>query len=166
MKNILKRIFAVALCLITALPINTLAADEEPVLWHDVVLTDSQFQSILDLNPQDPNQTRANDLIVSYNVAINKDGSDLYVAAKLICSTTVEKCGFKKIAIQRRIGSGYSWSDYCTYEKLYVEGSSYTTARMITPPAGYQYRAVCTFYAKKNILSTQTIELSSNMVTF
>ena len=99
-------------------------------------------------------------------VGIDKDGTNLNLVAKLTCDLDVVKCGFKKIVIQRRATTSSAWSTYLTYEDLYLDTSSYTIARRIAVPTGYQYRAVCTFYAKKNILSTQKIELDSNVMTF
>lgn len=82
------------------------------------------------------------------------------------CDLDVVKCGFKKILIQRRTNANVAWSTCFTFEDLYDDCPSYTIARRIAVTTGYQYRAVCTFYAKKNILSTQKIELTSNVVTY
>ena len=166
MKKIFKTTLIVALCLIAAFPFNSFAADGEKIQWYDIDLTENEIQRILDLNPQNNTSTRATDLILAYNVGIDKDGTNLNLVAKLVCDLDVVKCGFKKIVIQRRATTSSAWSTYLTYEDLYLDTSSYTIARRIAVPTGYQYRAVCTFYAKKNILSTQKIELASNIMTF
>lgn len=168
MKKIFKTTLIVALCLIAAFPFNSFAADGEKIQWYDIELTENEIQRILDLNPQNNTSTRATDLILAYNVGIDKSstGTKLNLVAKLVCDLDVVKCGFKKIVIQRRVTTSSAWSTYLTYEDLYLDTSSYTIARQITVPTGYQYRAVCTFYAKKNILSTQKIELDSNVMTF
>lgn len=166
MKKFFKTALIVALCLITVLPINSFAADSEKVQWYGIDLSENEIQRILDLNPQNNTATRASDLILLYNVGIDKDGTNLNLVAKLVCDLDVVKCGFKKIVIQRRVTTSSAWSNYLTYEDLYDDCSDYLIARQVAVTGGYQYRAVCTFYAKKNILSTQKIELASNIVTF
>lgn len=166
MKKFFKTALIVALCLITVLPINSFAADSEKVQWYGIDLSENEIQRILDLNPQNNTATRASDLILLYNVGIDKDGTNLNLVAKLMCDVDVVKCGFKKILIQRRTNANVAWSTCFTFEDLYDDCPSYTIARRIAVSGGYQYRAVCTFYAKKNILSTQKIELASNIVTY
>ena len=166
MKKIFKTTLIVALCLIAAFPFNSFAADGEKIQWYDIDLTENEIQRILDLNPQNNTSTRATDLILAYNVGIDKDGTNLNLVAKLVCDLDVVKCGFKKILIQRRTNANVAWSTCFTFEDLYDDCPDYLIARQIAVSGGYQYRAVCTFYAKKNILSTQKIELASNIVTY
>jgi hypothetical protein len=166
MKKIFKTTLIVALCLIAAFPFNSFAADGEKIQWFDIDLTENEIQRILDLNPQNNTSTRATGLILAYNVGIAKDGTNLNLVAKLVCDLDVVKCGFKKILIQRRSNANVAWSTCFTFEDLYDDCPDYLIARQIAVTGGYQYRAVCTFYAKKNILSTQKIELASNIVTF
>ena len=166
MKKFFKTALIVALCLITVLPINSFAADSEKVQWYGIDLSENEIQRILDLNPQNNASTRASDLILAFNVGIDKDGTNLNLVAKITCDLDVVKCGFKKILIQRRTNANVAWSTCFTFEDLYDDCPSYTIARQIAVSGGYQYRAVCTFYAKKNILSTQKIELASNIVTY
>ena len=166
MKKIFKTTLIVALCLIAAFPFNSFAADGEKIQWYDIDLTENEIQRILDLNPQNNASTRASDLILAFNVGIDKDGTNLNLVAKITCDLDVVKCGFKKIVIQRRSNANVAWSTCFTFEDLYDDDSDYTIARQIAVSSGYQYRAVCTFYAKKNILSTQKIELTSNVVTY
>lgn len=166
MKKFFKTALIVALCMITAFPFNSFAIDGEKVQWYDIDLTENEIQRILDLNPQNNASTRASDLILFFNVGIDKDGTNLNLVAKITCDLDVVKCGFKKILIQRRTNANVAWSTCFTFEDLYDDDSDYTIARQIAVSGGYQYRAVCTFYAKKNILSTQKIELASNIVTY
>lgn len=166
MKKFFKTALVVVLCLISAFPFNSFATGGEKVQWYDIDLTKNEIQRILDLNPQNNTSTRATDLILAYNVGIDKDGTNLNLVAKITCDLDVVKCGFKKIVIQRRSNAHVDWSTYLTYEDLYYDDFAYTIARRIAVTTGYQYRAVCTFYAKKNILSTQKIELNSNIVTY
>lgn len=166
MKKFFKTALIVALCMITAFPFNSFAIDGEKVQWYDIDLTENEIQRILDLNPQNNASTRASDLILFFNVGIDKDGTNLNLVAKITCDLDVVKCGFKKILIQRRTNANVAWSTCFTFEDLYDDCPDYLIARQIAVTGGYQYRAVCTFYAKKNILSTQKIELASNIVTF
>ena len=166
MKKFFRTALIVALCLISAFPFNSFAVDGEKVQWYDIDLTENEIQRILDLNPQNNASTRASDLILAFNVGIDKDGTNLNLVAKITCDLDVVKCGFKKILIQRRATTSSAWSTCFTFEDLYDDDSDYTIARQIAVSTGYQYRAVCTFYAKKNILSTQKIELDSNVMTF
>lgn len=168
MKKFFKTALIVALCLVSAFPFNSFAVDGEKVQWYDINLTDSKIQRILDLNPQNNSSTRASDLILYFNVGIAKseNGTNLNLVAKITCETDVVKCGFKKIVVQRRATTSSAWSTCFTFEDLYDDCPDYLIARQIAVTGGYQYRAVCTFYAKKNILSTQKIELASNIVTF
>ena len=168
MKMFFKTALIVALCMITAFPFNSFAVDGEKVQWYDIDLTENEIQRILDLNPQNNASSRATGLIIAYNVGIDKSatGTNLNLVAKITCDLDVVKCGFKKILIQRRSNANVAWSTCFTFEDLYDDDSDYTIARQIAVSGGYQYRAVCTFYAKKNILSTQKIELASNIVTY
>lgn len=166
MKKLLKTVLVVLLCITSAFSFNSFAADGDKVQWYDVDLTEGEMQEILDLNSQNNISTRATDLILAYNVGINREGSTLYLVAKMVCDTDVVKCGFKKIVIQRRASTSSSWTTYVTYEDLYNENCAHAISRAISIPFDYQYRAVCTFYAKKNILVTQKIELNSNIVTY
>lgn len=166
MKKFFKTALIVALCMITAFPFNSFAVDSEKLQWYDIDITENEIQRILDLNPQNNASSRATGLIIAYNVGIDKDGTNLNLVAKITCDLDVVKCGFKKILIQRRATTSSAWSTCFTFEDLYYDDFAYTIARRIAVQTGYQYRAVCTFYAKKNILSTQKIELASNIMTF
>lgn len=168
MKKFFRTALVVVLCLVSAFPFNSFAANEGKVQWYGIDLTENEIQRILDLNPQSNASSKATGLIIFYNVGIDKSstGTTLKLVAKITCDIDVVKCGFKKIVIQRRVTTSSAWTNYLTYEDLYDDGFAYTIARQISVTTGYQYRAVCTFYAKKNILSTQKIELDSNVMTF
>lgn len=168
MKKFFNTTLVVVLCLISAFPFNSFATGGEKVQWYDIDLAENEIQRILDLNPQSNASSKATGLIIFYNVGIDKSstGTKLNLVAKITCDLDVVKCGFKKILIQRRTNANVAWSTCFTFEDLYDDDSDYTIARQIAVSGGYQYRAVCTFYAKKNILSTQKIELASNIVTY
>lgn len=169
MQKFLKSFFTVFLCLISLLPMKSLAVDDEKIQWFGVDFTDERTQEILDLNPEKNASTRADDLILTYNVAIAKNSTNstyIDMVAKMVCDMDVVKCGFKKIVLQKRPSTSSSWSNALTLEDLYCDDSSHAVGRTFSVPSGYQYRVVCTFYAKKSLLVTQKIELTSNYVSF
>ncbi len=166
MKKLLKTALVVLLCIVSLMPMKSFAADGEKVQWQDIDLPEAEIQRILALNPQDNTSSRATDLILTYNVGVAKDGTTLLLVAKMVCTGSVVKCGFKNITVQRRATTSSSWSDYLVFKENYVDSYSHITAKQITVQAGYQYRAVCTFYAKKSLLVTQKIEVASNLASF
>ncbi len=113
---------------------------------------------------QNEDMARISGLIATYYIAIEGSGTNLKIGAKIVCKTEVVKCGFKEIVIQRRKSSTDSWADYFSYEEIYADRSSHAYAKTVTITSGYQYRATCKFYAKKNLLSTQTLSATSNTV--
>lgn len=147
-----------------------LANDNEPD-WVDIEMTQEEFDSILALNEQSnsssmsgQSNTQATNLIFAYSIAVSGSGTTLKIAGKTNCNPDVVKCGFSIITIQRRTSSTASWTTYKTYEDLYNNTFSYALAKSITVASNYQYRITCTHYAKKNLLSTQKINNTSNVV--
>ncbi len=168
MKKILRSFLTVCLAFIMLVP-TTFAADANATEWKDVALTDEEIASILALNPNNPTSnanTRASDLISFWSIGISKDGNTLYVVGKTTGTAEVVKSGFKEVVIQRRATSSSSWSDYITYEDLYIDQFAYNLAKSLTVPSGYQYRVTCVHYAKKNIFSVQKIDNVSNIITY
>lgn len=108
---------------------------------------------------------RISGLISTYYIGVSGSGSNLTFGAKIVCVTGVVKCGFKEIIIQRRKSTTDSWANYFSYKELYADRSSYNYTKTVPVTSGYQYRATCKFYAKKSLLSTQTIDATSNVVT-
>lgn len=113
---------------------------------------------------QSGDMARISGLIATYYIGVSGSGSTLSIVAKIVCKTDVVKCGFKDITIQKRKSSTDSWENYFSYKEKYANGSSYTYTQTPTVPKGYQYRATCKFYAKKNIFSTQTLDATSNTI--
>lgn len=139
-------------------------ADEEPIDdWQDIALTDSEIDDIIALNPQ-MNNARATGLIMTYGIGVTSSGSNLVMAGRTICISDVVKCGFSVVTIQHRKSSVYSWTDYRTYTDLYNNYSSYALSKTVAVATGYQYRVTCTHYAKKNVLTTQKINNTSNVI--
>ena len=151
MKSFFKKAICVIFAVLMLLPANisAMASDE---YTPETVET------------QNDDMARISGLIVTYYIGVSGSGSSLTIGAKMTCKTDVVKCGFKDITIQKRKSSTASWENYFSYKEIYADRSANTYAKTVTVPTGYQYRAVCKFYAKKNILSTQTLEATSNTI--
>ena len=109
----------------------------------------------------------ASGIILSYAMSIEKKSSTvLYIHGLTSCVTDVVKCGFKDFEVQRRKNSSYSWTVYHDYGNDYLDDNYYQTGRNLTVEPGYQYRVVCKHYAKKSLLSTQTISNETGGLTF
>jgi hypothetical protein len=145
------------------------AQNEKMPEWQDLVLSQEEFNAILANNTihTADDDTRASDLIHAYAIAISKSGTNTLNIAGLTTGTSqVVKSGFKEVVVQRRASSSASWTDYYIYEDIYVDMGSYTIAKSLTVPTGYQYRVTCIHYAKKNFLSVQKIDNVSNVIQF
>jgi hypothetical protein len=112
-------------------------------------------------------EIQASGLIFRFNLAISKENSTtLYIEGSTVCDPVVVKCGFKNLKVQRRANSTTSWSDFYDYGNVYDDSDSAIISRYLPVDPGYQYRVTCKHYAKKNILNTQSISNTSNIVTF
>lgn len=134
------------------------AVGGEEAEWQDIVLSDEEFEEILSNNPDNQITPLSSDLINRHSIAIQKNGNCLIIAG-----TTY---GSSEVSIQRRSNSSASWSNYQTYSDLYNNSHQYILSKSISVPSGYQYRVTCTHYAKKNLVSTQKINGTSNILTF
>ncbi len=168
MKKVLLSVISIVMVMFTLVP-TTLAANEQLPEWQDLILTEEEFNEILSNNivyTTDEN-TRASDLISAWAIAISKSGTNTLNIAGLTTGTTeVVKSGFKEVVVQRRASSSASWTDYYTYEDLYINQIAYNLGKSLTVPTGYQYRVTCIHYAKKNIFSVQKIDNVSNVIQF
>lgn len=168
MKKRILSVISAVMVIFTLVP-SVCAADEDIPQWSDLVLTQEEFNEILANNvihTVDEN-SRATGLISAYAIAIAKGGTNvLNIAGKTTGIYNVVKTGFKELIVQRRASSSAAWSDYITYKDLYIDEFAYVLTKSITVPTGYQYRIVCTHYAKKNFLSVQKIDNVSNVVQF
>lgn len=168
MKKILLSVISIIMVIVTLVP-TAFAANEQLPQWQDLILTEEEFNAILANNTvhtADEN-TRANDLINFWSIAISKSETNtLNIAGMTTGTTEVVKSGFKEVVIQRRASSSSSWTDYITYEDLYIEQIAYALAKKVTVPTGYQYRVTCIHYAKKNFFSVQKIDNVSNVIQF
>ncbi len=112
-------------------------------------------------------EINASGLIYQYNLAAAKENNTtLYIEGFTDCDPVVVRCGFKNLKVQRRANTSSSWSDYYDYGNVYEDTDYAAIARDLPVDPGYQYRVTCKHYAKKNILNTQTISNTSNVVTF
>lgn len=157
-------LFAILFAILLMFQCNLVAFAEDDPDWEDATWTQEEFNDILNQNPQNQVGTYASGLILSYAVGVSSSGSNLLIAGNTICHPDVNKCGFTVFTIQRRLRSTTSWTTYKTYEDLYRNSPSYTLTKTIAVPTGYQYRVVCTHYARKTIFSTQKISNTSNIV--
>lgn len=151
MKSFFKKAICVIFAVLMLLPANISAMASDEYAPETV-------------ETQNDDMARISGLIATYYIGVSGSGSTLAIVAKMTCRTDVVKCGFKDITIQKRKNSTASWENYFSYKELYVDDSSYTYTKTPTVPTGSQYRAICTFYAKKNIFSTQSFEVTSNTV--
>ena len=168
MKKVLLSVISVVMVIVTLVP-TAFAQTEQVPEWQDLILTQEEFNAILannTIHTVDEN-TRANDLIHLYAIAISKSGTNtLNIAGKTTGTAYVVKSGFKEVVVQRRASSSASWTDYVTYEDLYWDEFAYVLTKTLTVPTGYQYRVTCIHYAKKNFLSVQKIDNVSNVIQF
>jgi hypothetical protein len=113
------------------------------------------------------NEIQTSGLIYRYNLSLSKKNNTTVIINGLTdCDPVVVKCGFKNLKVQRRANSSSSWTDYHDYGNDYIDSFTNAICKELSVDPGYQYRATCIHYAKKNILNTQTISNTSNVVTF
>lgn len=168
MKKILLSVISLVMVMVTMVP-TAFAQNEQIPEWQDLILTQEEFNAILANNTIHTvdEDTRASNLIHAYAIAISKSGTNTLNIAGLTTGTSqVVKSGFKEVVVQRRANSSSSWTDYYTYEDLYIDEIAYVLGKSLTVPTGYQYRVTCIHYAKKNFLSVQKIDNVSNVLTF
>lgn len=164
MKKTISKFLAIVLSFLFIFQTSFAAlANDEPD-WEDAYFTQEEFEEILSQNVNNQATTFTSGLILAYSIAISGSGSNLLIAGKTLCDPDVVKCGFKVLTIQRRTSSTASWTTYKTYESLYENSASYTLAKQIAVPTGYQYRITCTHYAKKSLFSTEKISNTSNII--
>lgn len=167
MKKILKAIAVSCIAVMFLIPNVAVAAEREQPEWEDIVLSQEEFEEALSNNPNNEIQPYTSGLIVAYHISVSKEGmGTLVITGKTIGSNDVVKCGFKKVLVQIRPSNNPNWSDFSIYSDLYNDAGIYVLSKQIVVPKGYQYRVVCTHYAKKNILQTEKIDNTSNVVTF
>lgn len=160
----MKKYFSLLLCLIIILllsSIEVIATDDKTACTPYVV--DFSVSSVTDETTNAGDNARAS-LIHSYSLYLTKTGNTLNITGQTHASGDVVKCGFKDLTIQRRKTSNDSWEDYYEYGNVYADAVAANLNTTLVVESGYQYRISCKHYAKKNILSVQTIANTSNIV--
>lgn len=167
MKKIYRLIIVGCLIFTLFIPTNVLAAvTEKQTEWQDIVLSEEEFDEILSNNPNNNISVYKSGLIDSYSIGISKNGNNLIIAGKTNCTSNVTKCGFTKVIVQRRSSNRESWRNYQTYKDLYKSARTYALSKKLSVSSGYQYRVICTHYAKVNVFSTEKIDNTSNTIKF
>lgn len=141
--------------------LDTFAVSEDEIAPYVIDFT---LTSTDDFSAEADN-TRASGLILSYGISIEKSGTSIVIKGKTSCAADVVKCGFKNLTVERRKNSSSSWADYYDYGDVYSESTASTISTTLAVASGYQYRVTCKHYAKKSLLSTQTISNASAVLT-
>lgn len=157
----MKRIAILILCLSLILSsVYAVSAEDGNTLNEEVKIINTENRSL-------SSGTRATGLIRSYSLQIDRDGtSKLTIYGLTSCDLTVVRCGFKNLKVQRRLNSSSSWTTYHDYGNDYYDGDFYAIGFSLNVEPGYQYRVVCKHYAKKNILSVETISNQTGYIEF
>lgn len=161
----MKKYFSILLCLIIIFlssSIEVVAIDDKNVFTPYII--DFSVTTEVDENTSAGDNSRAS-LIHSYSLYLSKTGNTLNITGQTHGSTEVVKSGFKDLTIQRRKTSDDTWKDYYEYGNVYVDSVGANLNTTLVVESGYQYRISCKHYAKKNILSVETIANTSNIVT-
>lgn len=116
------------------------------------------------VNATERAEIKATGLILSYGLEVYITGTSLKIRGETYCDDSVVKSGFKNLVVQRKKVTDSSWSDYYDYGDIYIDSYYASLSRTLTVASGYQYRVTCKHYAKKNILLTQNISNTSNVV--
>lgn len=156
----MKRLVSLLLCailLFTSLVFSANALNEEVV--GDCLSTLPPLEGV-----SETAESRVTGLIYIYALEISVTGSSIKILAETYCDDSVVKSGFKNLIVQRKKVTDSSWSDYHDYGNLYSESYSASINTTLAVESGYQYRVSCKHYAKKNILLTQSISNTSNVV--
>lgn len=153
--------FLSAILMVSFFNFNTFATSDESFIPY---ITDFSLTSNTDTHITNENN-RASGLILSYSIHLTKTGTKLNITGLTFCSVDVVKCGFKDLMVQRRQTSSDSWKNYFDIGDVYADTAGANLDMTVSVAAGYQYRVTCKHYAKKNLLSVQTISNISNIVT-
>lgn len=157
-------IFLTILTVITCFaPVTTFASESTE---DDAYFTQEEFETLEQIGVENIT-TYASGLITRHDLKIaKKDANNLLISGYTYGSSEVSKCGFTKVIIQRKKSNVTSWSNYKTYTDLYSNSNKYNLSKSITVDKGYQYRVTAIHYAKKSLLSTQKIEVTTGYLTY
>lgn len=166
MKKIVKPTFILALCLLCLFNIEAFALENNDIEVENIVLSQEEINEILAKGNTYTAKNRATELIQSAIVSINNNYKLLQFVGRINCSTSVVKCGFEDIIVQRRASSSDSWSNYYQFDDDIVDDYIHESIKAVTTNTGYEYRVICTLYAKKSLFSVQRIDATSNIMAW
>lgn len=153
-------VMIMAICCLT--PSYAFAASNSE---FDAEFTQEEFES-LEHTYAASIQPYSTGLIINHTLGIAKSNSNLLITGSTSGNSSVVKCGFIKIVVQRRASSSASWSNYKTFNDLYSDSNYYKLSKTVSVAAGYQYRVTATHYAKKSIFSTQKLDATTGYLSF
>lgn len=160
MKKIISILLTILMTVCCFSPYYAFAAENEENKYDCTVYQNESYASIESISLYSSN------LITKNSFRISKKGTSLILYGITQGNSEVVKCGFTKVVIQRKKSSSTSWSNYKTYNDLFSESNNYTLNKSVAVEKGYQYRVTATHYAKKSLLSTQKIEVTTGSLTF
>ena len=161
----MKKTVSLLLCLFVLFSTFTFGATATNENETPPVVLDFALNPLSEFKTTNENGSRATGLIQAYTLGLSKSGSTLHLTGHTYCDSSVVKCGFKNLVVERRKTSSDSWSEYYDYGDVYVETFGATLDTSLSVASGYQYRISCKHYAKKSLLVTQSISNTSNIVT-
>lgn len=159
----MKRLISVLLCaiiLFSCCVFQSGAVDEENFVPYVI-----DFSLTAPVNENESAESRISGLILSYGIKLSATGTTLKILAETDCVSNVVKCGFKNFVVQRKKVTSATWTDYYDYGDLCNDAFSAVLSTTLAVESGYQYRISCKHYAKKNLLLTQSISNTSNVVS-
>lgn len=162
MKRFLSIFLSILIVIGCSVPSYAFAADNSE---YNSEFTQEEFESLEHVYAVSI-QPYTSGLIVGHTLGIAKDGSDLLITGSTSGSSTVVKCGFTKVVIQRRSSSSASWSNYKTFTDLYDDDNRYQLSKRVPVTSGYQYRVTATHYAKKSLLQTEKYDATTGYISF
>lgn len=158
----MKRLVSALLCVVvlfTCCVFQSGAVDEENFVPYviDVSLTTPVYEN-------ESAESRVSGLILSYGIELSVSGTSLRIRAQTNCVADVVKSGFKNFVVQRKKVTSATWSDYYDYGDIYNDAYAASVNITLAVASDYQYRISCKHYAKKNLLLTQSVSNTSNVV--
>ncbi len=166
MRKAIRSVLVFVLCLISLFNFHAFALEKNDVEVKDIVLSQEEFNAILAKGYIYTRPERAKGLIDLAGIGINNDYKLLQLVAAVTCDMSVVKCGFEDIIVQRRASSSSSWTTYHTFDDEYSDFYTHSIIKAVTTQTGYEYRAICTCYAKKNIFSVERLYVESNIIAW
>ena len=161
MKRTLIFLVVLVICIIPSISAfaetNHVSEDEYYISWED-------FEELEHSTYVNELSDRTTGLITYKSLSIAKSGNTLIVKGETRGSSDVVKCGFKYIKIQQYKNG--TWVNYKTYNDLYSNTNKFSTTKSVSVTSGYKYRAIAQHYAKKSLLSTETINSTTSSLTF